>query len=521
MDSFDICVQWKNWLISQFGWNKPALHQLGDPAWHMWEVEGGERFVKEFTTNEKMFDMFDDPKALLVFLCRNITYQFRSSPYISVYDTPKENDTLSFYTNLLGAYIRQERDVGHIQRQLISCMKKNYKHLKNNTRYKTKTASMKKLLANKKRTIRSKINFIVTEKRMKANVHDKVYDTIKTPIDFVQKIAEAALCAQLSVDSKVLPTWRLFDFVAQNNGIFFDSLVKNATIDLLHTLSNMIDHINSTLYIKLILVNPPTCTCHVKCKGFKTRNLADIFDKTVLQSISGLTRCKLCRFSPNVYNTSAKKPRRNICHQNIASPVCSLHDTPTLERVPIYRAWIDKSGAYYYKHIFYVTNSSNIQATMMGEKKSGPKYRLYGLCYGGSRTCYNKVVVYKSKDENDNLLSRPYSDCVKRSLYGDFMCTECHPKRIKCDEFLISNGFEDFTTCLADMFNKITPLNHTKIDLFIRNMCDGCRMKILCPHIVKNIRTYARSVGTALKVKHYRRLVIIQYIQEIIKKNLQ
>lgn len=516
LDSFDICVQWKKWLISQFGRNKPFLFQLEDPAWYEWKIEGTERFVGEFTSNEERFKIFNKPNPLIIFLCRKIAYYLAVSPYISVYDTPKQKDTLYSYTKLLGQYIRQQKTPVYIKKQIISYTKKHHKHLKNNTFCKAKIAYMKKLLANKKRTIRSKINLMVTEKRVNSNTDDDVFVTFKTPIYFAHNIAESALCLQKSINSRILPTWRLFDLVAHNNGTIFDSLLENATIDLLHTLSNIIDFINSKMYIKLIVVNPPTCTCHVKCKGYKTRNIVDIFDNTVLQSISEITRCKLCRFSPNVYNTSAKKSRRNLCHQNIANPVCSLHNTPTMEKVGIYEANIDKTGAYYHKHVFYVTNSINIVATLMGKKKAGPKFRMYGLCYGGSRLCYNKVVVYVADSKNKCSISS------STSLYDKFICTECITHRVKCNDFLIGTGFEDKDSCVGDILKRITgPPTRAQVETFIGNMCDGCKMKILCPHVVINLRNYAFSVSNVLKVKHYSRLLIIQFIQGIIKENLQ
>ena len=101
------------------------------------------------------------------------------------------------------------------------------------------------------------------------------------------------------------------------------------------------------------------------------------------------------------------------------------------------------------------------------------------------------------------------------------MCKDCTAKKTKCNNSLISRGFEDMGTCVADIFNRITPVTRENIELFLTDMCDGCRMKILCPHVVTKMRIYAFTVNSALKVKYFTRLVFIQYIQEIIKKKLQ
>lgn len=309
------------------------------------------------------------------------------------------------------------------------------------------------------------------------------------------------LCKQIAINMVVLykgiqdvSPWYLLALITNKLDFRVDNYVQ--TTDFLFTLEVFIDYLWNKIHRKLLILNAPSCKCHIKCTGFNKKELNTLFNHCVLDAANTITLCQICRLSPNFCNTAAQKPRKSLVHQNIHLPRCTIHNLPMLKKEKLYHFKLDLDGKYKYWHKFHTNSSKNIINYLLNDNCNGPKFRLSGMCFGGSRRCYNRVI------HSFNQIFTNEFNMI--NLCQMFQCNVCKGEKCSIDK----------DTCIEYIFNKIKNPSSQELSINLiyelsKYMCDGCCVGITCYHRL------LRLSHTHLTVTQLKQFLFITALQNV------
>lgn len=312
-------------------------------------------------------------------------------------------------------------------------------------------------------------NEIVTKRVARGSHPESIHDEVKPPLNFVYgaSVLELGIIAGGKISTN-----DIFSTVRKIKEIPRD-------VDSVALVSSLTDMARNRLHVKFLEVNEQYCTCHTKCLGYDLNSVLkeEVSNKGLTRNTT-ITICQKCRLTPVVRNTRARKPRMSLSESNPKHQTCSLDHSCALEDINLYTCEYKGFGVFRFQHLFYTTNATNAMDEVSEKDPSGPSGNLYGMCFGGSRTCLNRFWC-----------NMPSSRYTYKAMYGNkerYMCRKCIDKGIfsntfsQCVSFLYGKNVFDKTTCIdlcLDELEKTKSFSHT-----INKICNGCKLKFLCSH---------------------------------------
>lgn len=365
-----------------------------------------------------------------------------------------------------------------------------------------------KPLTSLKRKLSSGENIIITKRISYGLNPNSIYSVIKPSVNYVKQASTIELCfiqaAKLSASS-------LFSLLMSLKEI-------PADVDVNYVVSGLVEMARSRLRTKFIEVNKEYCTCHTKCTGYNVNGIlnVELVHKGLKRSTT-ISCCQRCMLSPLVQNTRARRPRMKICVSNPGLETCSLDNCSMFRDVLLYTCEYRGYGKYKYQHLFYMTNTVNIIEELSERKTTGPSSVLYGMCFGGSRTCLFRLQL----NICSSLKMEKGSSCTQKERY---MCKSCLQAKMYLSEPaklinpLFGTSKYDKNTCVNLALCDLE--KGGCLDLIIKNICLGCKLKFLCCHTMVNVarginnikpsnfnkKLYKKAINRALlvvQIKHY------------------
>ena len=228
---------------------------------------------------------------------------------------------------------------------------------------------------------------------------------------------------------------------------------------------------------KFLRLNENGCTCHTKCTG-PLGNNRDLEKRIYGQSLSLHAQCLICgicRLSPFIENTTREKPRMCLSSKNPAIDTCSLDGSSSFKVVPLYELstqWSDGKPLLQYQHLAYTTNSVNMADELLHRPYSGRRSRIYGICFGGYRTCKQRYTVDSTTARNRVKQITSYKD-----VGYWFRCPSCmSSNRDYGPHSSLALSDVEPNTCIARVFTISVPLTAGQ-------MCRGCKAAVFCHHL--------------------------------------
>lgn len=252
------------------------------------------------------------------------------------------------------------------------------------------------------------------------------------------------------------------------------------------------------LNTKLIEVNPKHCRCFAKCLGaYGNEKRLERFAWESFDRHAGLLVCGVCRLSPVIENTTAEKPRRTYSSITPEVESCSADACTSFKfvRLVVQDVRVTETGFVHirYAHRVFTTNSVNVTDEVNNGKKTGPQSRMYGMCYGGNRSCLQRfIILAPSLNSNNAQDPTPFAD-----LDHWFKCESCRSSSRKFGAVSSLNLCPNISdsTCLRKYFSKS--------DFPKELLCRGCKIAATCPHLdeVLYLRTQADVRRVCSRIK--------------------
>ena len=443
---------------SSLGYVCPAIEEIDDEKWITPFTDKIDILYKLLFPNNPL--QVSD-KKIIIFLFRLLSYCL-TTDHLRLSIKLNTDDIFIRCMNLIMSYNNGDKTL--IQTVKASHKLLNILHGLSKTSgfsCRSSNSTVLKLLSCTRKQLRKNKNNIVTNQMLSQN-------SIK------RHLPSQLLCHQTAINMLVLykgvqdvSPWYLLALVTNKLGFCSNNYTQ--TTDFLYTLEVFINYLWNKIHRKSIVLNAPSCKCHIKCIGFNKRKFNTLFNHCILDTTNTITLCQVCQLSPNICNTAAQKPRKSLVHQNILLPRCTIDNLPMLKKEKLYHFQLNLNGDYKYWHKFHTNNSKNIMSHLLNENCNGPKYRINGMCFGGSRRCVNRVIRLFRKSE--------HNEYTKTNLNKIFLCDSCSKKSSNIDEY----------TCIEYVFNYIKKLSSSKLSInliheLIKCMCDGCCIGITCYH---------------------------------------
>jgi len=436
----------------------PAIEEVNDERWVKPFIDKIDALYNLVFPN---YPLCEPDKKIIIFLFRLLSHCL-TTDHLRLSVRLNADDIFIRCINLIISYNNGEIttiQAGKASQKLLNTF--NSLSKTNGFSYRTSNSSALKKLSCTRKQLRINKNNITTTQMLSQNSNRTEPPSL-------------TLCKQTAVNMLVLykgiqdvSPWYLLALITNKLDFCTDNYLS--TTDFLYTLEVFNNYLWNKIHRKLLVLNAPSCKCHIKCLGFNRKQFSTLFNHCILDTTNVITLCEICRLTPNVCNTAAQKPRKSLVHQNIHLPRCTIDNLPLLKKEKLYHFQLNLNGDYKYWHIFHTNNSKNITNYLLDESCNGPKFRISGMCFGESRRCFNRVI--RSFDQSC------FDGLPKSNMYEIFQCDVC--KR--------GNYNIDTNTCIEYIFNYIKRYSSQELSInliqqLIKCMCDGCCVSITCYH---------------------------------------
>lgn len=362
-----------------------------------------------------------------------------------------------------------------------------------------------------KRVVGTCMNNLITYRFQQSSDERHLHRNVEPDVNYGRRVATMDLLlngvTEVDVDDLLILLERVINRLDTSEKYASISQLVNATggnvtdSELIHLATSLYEIGRSWLRTKLIEVNCPYCTCHVKCTGqtgLYPKLESAFYEKSAPLHLSTVV-CGGCRLSPTIENTTAKKPRRSVNSRNPKLTICVLDNLSTFKHVPLYALRVVNKNTIMYSHRFYATNSMNIMQEIFGQTPSAPGSRIYGVCYSGRRTCFKRFVDTLPSSRN-SAGKLPYSQA-----HMWFRCADCKDLPIYDPSnynYVPWSGVQHEYTCLLvvakqarEHFRRVRNWDKA-VSMSANVMCRGCRSAALCRHAVDGLlEIYIKSGG--------------------------
>lgn len=383
-----------------------------------------------------------------------------------------------------------------------------------------------------KRVVGTAINDLITYRYQQATDRTQLCRVVEPDVNFARRVATMDLLLNGATELDVSDLLTILVRVVDRLGEGVHDLPKDATVaqkirasngsssdaELIHLANALYEMGRSWLRTKLVEVNQPYCTCHVKCVG-QTGLYPELekafYDVSAPLHLSTVI-CGGCRLAHTIENTTACKPRRSVSSHNPKLTTCTLDNISAFKHVPLYAFRVVDRLTVMYSHRFYVTNSMNIVDEVYGRKQSAPGSRIYGVCYSGRRTCFKRFI--------DLLPSSRYMDSSTppfRETHRWFRCTSCRDLPVydpSINAYIPWNAIQHEDTCLQVVEKQCKRWYrefgdwYRAVDECAAIMCRGCRAAALCRHAMNGLlKIYLKERGESRVI--LRRLFFLGALQ--------
>ena len=377
-----------------------------------------------------------------------------------------------------------------------------------------------------KRVLNHAINNLITIRYQDAINKDQLFRCVNPDVNFAHRVACIELIltkvTEISLDDLLIILDQLLHHLQVPTG-GFGTLTrgKHTDADLLHLISSLLDIAKSWIQTKVIEVNEPHCTCHVKCTPLIGDNpkVENYFYQSCAPLHCATTICGGCRLSLTVANTTAKKPRRVITSHNPKLTTCT-DGISALKHLPLYAFRVLSPQTFLYSHRFYTTNSTGLLQAPSTKTPPTPTSRIFGMCYYGDRTCLRRLTCRIPGTGGARSDEREAS----RSL---FRCLQCEAgKKITIGDRQNRSwlGSKDSKSCIPIIFYKlkhevsVERLTADVVDRYCKKMCSGCRVALTCRHVNDELTSaIVQSVDTTERKGLLKTFVYILSMQRWIK----
>lgn len=323
---------------------------------------------------------------------------------------------------------------------------------------------------------------LVTERWKRAALDPAMYVTqpIKPADNYAKRLAILELVMHGITVLKIPQLLTVIDMVMNAPAKYTEMLAYD--IEYINLLTLLYTTGRARFRTKFLRLNENGCTCHTKCTG-PLGNNRDLEKRIYDQSLSLHAQCLICgicRLSPFIENTTREKPRICLSSKNPAIDTCSLDGSSSFKVVPLYELntrWGNGRPMLQYQHLAYTTNSVNVADELLHRSYSGRKSRIYGICFGGFRTCKQRYTVDSPTARNRVKQINSYKD-----VGYWFRCPSCTSSNRDCgppSSLALSDVEEN--TCIARVFTTLGTLTAGQ-------MCRGCKAAVFCHHLDSYLR---------------------------------
>lgn len=225
-------------------------------------------------------------------------------------------------------------------------------------------------------------------------------------------------------------------------------------IELMRTINNVCIARSSRCFVNAVQVS---CTCHTKCIGRVGGTLLEPKIWERFKVACTLQICSVCMRATNVTDMAAPKCKQLYTPTNPQLETCS-NDGGLLTHLATVTLDVRvRKGVVliHFRHLFNVIN--HVQAWVPRDTTSASKALcLYGMCYGGKRTCKRRFFVSSHT-----------------TSMGNMFTNQAHWS--KCED---CRSNDSCTTCLSSYLSSSSPTAND-----VRSMCFGCKAASFCHHI--------------------------------------
>lgn len=364
-------------------------------------------------------------------------------------------------------WLKQEENKDNIKNELIFLMNPNT--FEKFCLPVWSTTAMRKTIADIRRTVRQ-----LTAQRIVDQLNDNPMlrrkHKVQPDVNFFLRVAEydgiRAMMARLNF-------FECLNFYRQSTGYGIEGSLDNA---VWHT------YLSSCLNVlaggRLITLNPKGCTCRAKCFPATAREhgIDESYLWDNILALHGLDKiCAVCHLPPTVGLTTGNRGDMMINPTSYVTlcphdggQVSALRPLLTME----YERKSQGVGVLMrYRHGMMVTNWGKA----VDDKTRGGKSQIYGLCYGGKRTCWNKIRVELGT------ASEMIASGVTVFDRENVTCRICWPHD---SEKLFG---PQNTDCISRF---LTRHKLSRDFLFKFDLCRGCKIAIRCYHFDKMARSH-------------------------------
>ena len=346
------------------------------------------------------------------------------------------------------------------------------------------------------------------------------YAEINPDPDFSRRLARLDEIVSLACRASTLDLFRIVDaFFELVMSDYVPSKVLGNTavdLDLVFLCQQLSIMVAARFKNKVVEVNERGCSCHAKCFGLRvTPELEDAFYREHLEARAGTRISGVSRLSLTVSHTTAYRPRRQINPDNPSLSSVTLDSTTKTWLLPLYHlsSFDDESEkSFRYSHRFYLSNALPVvDAVHRPRIASTASGKYYGLCYGGSRTCWKAIQGGIGSARSRNPSAGGFAgEC------GWWRCRGCrdHPVYRK-DSHLFPDPKHHNGTCVAHLMRLYEKAqaaaaaanadgsagDDMRVASFVpwHLLCRGCRASLSCKHTllgyVNSLNSYGVSVG--------------------------
>lgn len=271
--------------------------------------------------------------------------------------------------------------------------------------------------------------------------------------------------------------------------------------DLQHATLLLYNSIKARAHSRFVDVTDVGCLCDIKCKGYKngfTEAEENMFDEHVIRKQATFQICSSCRQVMSIKSSITAKSRPCLSSANVQTTVCTYCNLATLYNYQTYIAQVTQTK-FRYRHVFFAVPNTCLD-TEQNEGTVGQEQHMVGICHGGRRTCYSRLVI-KTHKRRDASMYTEYTD------RRNFMCQSCTDgcsgieiEKTQRYDLRSDSGAtfgkerRDVNTCIQLMIDDIKR-NNLSLDVIKRQICTTCKVKLLCACSRENImRTFIEAL---------------------------
>lgn len=404
------------------------------------------------------------------------------------------------------------------------------------------------VFANRKKVTYKAMSDFVTVQNMQAPLDLK--RRVEPDVNYVRDLAvhELLLHGMTKLTTGELVT--LNEMLDKCETVYPDLLLNS---DHLHLATAAFKMGRALLTVKLMEVNRRSCSCQTKCFGPVGRQPS--IQESMLRSLevnSSIMICGECRMCFSI--ETPNKARRTFSSitpetQSCSNDGCSTVYVVKLVHNDVYVEEQDKEVLAIYvrfSHRFYATSIVDLvwEMTQGKQGKKGGSSQLYGMCYGGFRTCKKRITFTANKRRRkkkpgshtctSDAANSKYCKDSNKDQKGEDLCDEepylppyCNTDSwYRCQQCRLQSPLHDGQfgmaaalslglvsheqgedTCLTRWFYW-SPLsereNHVETYAISDpgQLCRGCKMAALCSHmeieLAKSTQSKRHSVKSLL-----------------------